>query len=493
MNFMAISLRPKLNKLFSRNNFKLQLILIILIALAIRIYFIFIREFWYDEAYTGLIINMPWREMVNALHFDVHPPLYYIIIKFWSEIFGNTDAALRFFSTFANLIFIAITVFFLKKYLAEKKFALAIGYLLAFNPFLILFAPEARMYSLLLLLYTLTMIVYAKAIDSDKKITWLAFAILLALCFYTHYIAIIAAPSFLIAWLLGQKKLQNFLYTIICLLAAFLLYYPWLSIFLFQLFNNQKGIYWVAASELVNIGETVSVFIFGAIPSHYGNTAPLDYRFFKLNGNFFEIMTALFLPACGYYLAKIKKYKSAAIFFIFGPLSLIFVYIFSKITDMRIYEERYLIIFLPACFILFFFILFLNNKKLFYFVLAAYILMLAAVDLPDYPKQFGKLNGKLDLIAPEIKQIIVTDADLFVKTKYYISDKLKTLIKIYNFNDPKYNYNGWVVINNDDKILADDNLGSGSVIISQDYNYLLNNFSNFKPTQIDNLYYIFID
>ena len=43
---------------------------------------------WADEAYTMLLVQKPWPEAWKLLISDVHPPLYYIIVKLVCTVFS---------------------------------------------------------------------------------------------------------------------------------------------------------------------------------------------------------------------------------------------------------------------------------------------------------------------------------------------------------------------------------------------------------------------
>ena len=41
---------------------------------------------WFDEAFSMAIIKLPWKEMLGVIVQDVHPPLYYYILKAGTEL-----------------------------------------------------------------------------------------------------------------------------------------------------------------------------------------------------------------------------------------------------------------------------------------------------------------------------------------------------------------------------------------------------------------------
>ena len=74
--------------------------IIVTVGLGMRIFHNLDISLWHDEAFSALLIKYPWGEMMHRIGLDVHPPMYYIALRFWSYIFGDSLAALRGFSIF---------------------------------------------------------------------------------------------------------------------------------------------------------------------------------------------------------------------------------------------------------------------------------------------------------------------------------------------------------------------------------------------------------
>src|SRR6267154_6515063 len=76
------------------------LIIILLVGTAFRFYHNTMISLWHDEAFSALMIRYPWGEMFYRLGLDVHPPAYYIFLRFWHNIFGDSLLSLRGMSIF---------------------------------------------------------------------------------------------------------------------------------------------------------------------------------------------------------------------------------------------------------------------------------------------------------------------------------------------------------------------------------------------------------
>ncbi len=108
------------------------------------------RDFWFDEAFTAAAVQQSWPAMMRTIINDVHPPLYYWLLKLWTYAAGDSPTAIRTFSTFFGIATIALAFFALRLWQARQLWpALAAALVVAINPFLINYSQEARMYSLL--------------------------------------------------------------------------------------------------------------------------------------------------------------------------------------------------------------------------------------------------------------------------------------------------------------------------------------------------------
>jgi uncharacterized membrane protein len=118
-----------------------------------------------------------------------HPPLYFVLLKPWTYVFGFSEVALRSFSLCCGLISLLVLFTLFRKKAKHTYTAWLVLIMLIFNPFLFYFFTEARMYALAFLLAVLSFhywIIY----QEDRKIKSFAF---LFFCLssigllYTHY------------------------------------------------------------------------------------------------------------------------------------------------------------------------------------------------------------------------------------------------------------------------------------------------------------------
>ena len=248
---------------------KFYLFLILVIATILRMHNIAAISLWHDEAFSALLIKYPWGEMFYRIGLDVHPPLYYVTLRFWSDIFGNSVLALRGFSAFFGVGTVYATYLFVKAAFKNEKMALAGALLMAVNPFQISYVTEARMYTfgtfvLMISAYFLVRALQLQKIHfgneqrgevSKKLLTkvwayWILFTLATSAAMYTHYylfFSVFAIAIFVLYYHFktypGEVEKHSF-FALVSYLIVLTLYVPWLKTFIFQ-FNQVQNNYWI--------------------------------------------------------------------------------------------------------------------------------------------------------------------------------------------------------------------------------------------------------
>jgi 4-amino-4-deoxy-L-arabinose transferase-like glycosyltransferase len=127
-------------------------------GLALRLLRLDAASLWADEAFSAY---WPHRSLyylwTAGLFIETTPPLYYMLLKFWTMIAGTGDWALRLFSVIASTATIPL-VFLLGLEVATPAAALAAAAIFAISPMQIAYAQEARVYALLPLAFALALL-----------------------------------------------------------------------------------------------------------------------------------------------------------------------------------------------------------------------------------------------------------------------------------------------------------------------------------------------
>lgn len=141
---------------------------------------------WFDEIFSVHAATLPWNSLFWFVAQDlIHPPLFYILLKIWISIGGESLFWLRFSPVFFSII--AIIPFVLLS--RELKLNLLIITLaltfFAVNGSLIKYSQEVRMYSLLLCLGLFSMWLFVRFLNTGKG--FLLFVFVNILLVYSHY------------------------------------------------------------------------------------------------------------------------------------------------------------------------------------------------------------------------------------------------------------------------------------------------------------------
>ncbi len=170
-----------------------------LVAAALRAYDLAGQSLWSDEDITldrartalgALLAGLPGEQA----------PLYFVVVRAWTRLAGESDLALRFPSLLAGVAGVPLA-FAVARRLTDRPTALAAGALAATSPFLVSYGQEARMYALLFALGLAALAAALAADDAGRPACgrWLACGALTAATVYTHYYGLLVA-AVLAAW-----------------------------------------------------------------------------------------------------------------------------------------------------------------------------------------------------------------------------------------------------------------------------------------------------
>lgn len=182
---------------------------------------------WFDEVFSVHAARHEWSQLLGFVAADIiHPPLFYALLKVWMSIGGESLVWLRLFPVLTSVAVIIPFILLCRELpLASTEIKLAL-LLMAVNGYLIKYAQEVRMYSLLLFFTACSLWLFVKFVNATQA--WkplLALSALNLLLVYTHYygwLLVAAEAAFLILW--NREKVTDFLIAAAVLLLCFS---PW--------------------------------------------------------------------------------------------------------------------------------------------------------------------------------------------------------------------------------------------------------------------------
>lgn len=229
-----------------------KIILAIIIVTGFILRFIASISHSYSSDELSAITRLKYNSLADLLEFgvktgDMHPAGVQLFMKFWTNIFGTSETALR----FPFVILGTISIYLV--YHIGKRFSSSVGLLAAAMWAVLLFpiiqSELARPYSPGLFFVLLAAIFLCRFIhDTLSKKQQIFNTIFLTLsivgCMYTHYFAFLSVALMGLSSLFFIRK-QNVLPVVISGVLAVLLFLPHLNITIYQV-SVDGGIQWLS-------------------------------------------------------------------------------------------------------------------------------------------------------------------------------------------------------------------------------------------------------
>ncbi len=188
---------------------------------------------------------------------DVHPPLYFLMMKGWISLAGVSEASLRFPSACFSCISVGLTYALLRRSSSERV-SLFGALLVSVSPLHIMAAQETRMYPFVGALALGSTVALARSVQQGGISRWALYAGLGTIMIYTHYLGflVLLAHGLWVHFFARRPQMAPWL---TCMAAAGLLYIPWVPSLWYQVIRG-RGSYPVGA---FGVGDLMGLFAFG--------------------------------------------------------------------------------------------------------------------------------------------------------------------------------------------------------------------------------------
>lgn len=201
--------------------------LVLTLAAVLRLYELGTRSLWTDEGSTWTAASLPLAQMLErCITRDASPPLYYIVTSFFLRVGGGTEAALRFGSVLSSLALVWLS-YRLARLVMPRTGASLAALFCALAPFQVMFAQEARTYTMVAALSVWGTYLFARGILETNTRVWRSYAGVIALGLWTQSIALLALPAQGIVAVVTREGRRQFGRWVLALLAAAAIYAPW--------------------------------------------------------------------------------------------------------------------------------------------------------------------------------------------------------------------------------------------------------------------------
>lgn len=288
-------------------------------------------NFWLDEFFSIEMVKMDWTAIPAATAADVHPPLYYFILKLFVSVFGNAHIVYR-IASFVPYVLTVIMALVLFRPAFGRFAALVFLCLMAPNVSSLRFFTEARMYGWALFFVTLCGFAAYKVVNFQKPCRgwWITLTVAGLCSAYLHYFALLAVCFVYLFLLLYTLRFDRSLLRgwLIAAAVSVVCYLPWVFMAVRNILYQATGGFWL--QELPLLSETLDLIIGGRVSSRM--------LLLLLTAS---VLTFFLLPRCGTRGARwmaVTGLLSAA-----GVIALGYL---ASVTLQPMYLSRY---FFPVC------------------------------------------------------------------------------------------------------------------------------------------------
>lgn len=175
-----------------------------------------------------------------AMEDPQHPPLYFLIARFWMQMFGSSLTASRSLPALVSLLALPLMYKLALELFDSRLAAILAATLSALSPFDILFAQTARQYSLLTVVIIASSFLLLLALRKSTWHCWLVYSITSAVGLYTHPffgLTLIAHGVYVLLLNLqlnfsnSRFQISSFLWQyLVAMIGTLGLYSPWLFV-----------------------------------------------------------------------------------------------------------------------------------------------------------------------------------------------------------------------------------------------------------------------
>ena len=190
-------------------------LVVLLIGAGLRLTALDAQSLWNDEGNSLRLAQRSVPDLIDAAGRDIHPPGYYLALKGWIVLAGESETGLRTLSALQGLLTVAVAIGLGRSLFGPSEGVIG-GLLVALSPFAIDYSQETRMYAQLALLAVTSMAIFVRwlaayADRSPRPRLALGFALALvnAAGLYTHYafpFTMATEGVLLVAWLFAHRR-----------------------------------------------------------------------------------------------------------------------------------------------------------------------------------------------------------------------------------------------------------------------------------------------
>lgn len=224
---------------------------------------IFNDSIWGDEGFSIRLASHGMDYLIKCTASDVHPPLYYMILRFFYIIFKPNAMVGKFVSFLAIVLVCVVAITYFKKKFGTSVAMIIVG-VVTFTGNCVPMIVEIRMYTWGLFFVFMNLVCVYEMLENEKGKRalwfWGLLCVFSLLAAYTHYyalitVAIMDAVLYIVLFVRDKRTWKK---SVISMGIMVLGYLPWFGILLKQ-FGGVSKDFWI---QSINIEECI-LYLFG--------------------------------------------------------------------------------------------------------------------------------------------------------------------------------------------------------------------------------------
>lgn len=299
------------------------------------------QSLWFDECD---VVVRAQQSLSTVLHTFTaqgeNGPLYNLFLHCWMLLFGSSEAWVRLPSALAGVLAIPVIYLVGSRTLGRRVGLFAAG-LLTISPYHDWYSQEAKMYSIAVLLTLLSTLFFIEALRRNGRWWWAAYVIAMSLSFYTHVTTVLIFVAqcafFIVTWRRWEGRHRSWIVSVALLTLPYVPIALWAGKVVLGAAHTWQSK--VSLWQMIQIEGTKWA-------------VNRDFVWLEVRGRLiYACLAGIGLLAAG--LAARRKQSAGRWALLFGSLIVLPVILFWILTFKQpLFNDRYLIMSLPAYLIL---------------------------------------------------------------------------------------------------------------------------------------------
>lgn len=309
-------------------------------------------DLWVDELYSKYFASQGNAfDITKTLFYeDFHVPLYFVLLHYWSCLFGPADNVLRLMGLLITTLTIPVSYYVVKDLFNDFAGCMVAGFL-AISAFNIHYSVELRFYGIAILFALLSTYFFVKLSQNFNKKYVIAYSIFTLLLLYTYNFSFMYVfCQFVIVLIYFIKKQKETLKLLSLYAIIGVLYLPVVVIILHNVMTYQSSILQfvrdIFAFDLSCLFTLLMTIYTNCFEQFTTNDIMRNYYYFKYLFSFEGILYALLPIMIGLYgLALALKSKNEKVYlFLFPSILLLLIQVCLVLNHTLAFVLRYTII-----------------------------------------------------------------------------------------------------------------------------------------------------